>query len=248
VVAGKPLQDEYTSENTELVRVGVANLQKHIENARKYHLPVVVAVNRFSTDTQTELDIVVEAAKQAGAADAVVSNHWEEGGIGAIDLAHAVIKACQSSSKSDFQFLYPLNKSIKEKIEIICKEMYGAASVDYTKEAETQIERYTKQGFESLPICIAKTHLSFSTDPAKKNVPTGFNITVREIRASVGAGFLYPILGKMMTMPVCYIISHLISSRLVSSILLFSLRSAPIIYRIAWVYDLYSAIHAIHFH
>jgi methylenetetrahydrofolate dehydrogenase (NADP+)/methenyltetrahydrofolate cyclohydrolase/formyltetrahydrofolate synthetase len=199
VVAGKPLAPEYTDENLDLLRAGLPNLERHIQNALKYGVNVVVAVNSFATDTPAEVEIIREAALKMGAMDAVVSTHWADGGAGSIELAKAVIKAAEKPS--NFEFLYPLEMPIKEKIETIAREIYRADGVDYTPQAEDQIARYTRLGFDKLPICMAKTHLSFSTDATKKGAPTGFRITVREIRASVGAGFLYPILGDMRTMP-----------------------------------------------
>lgn len=199
VVAGKPLDPAYTDENLELLGAGLANMEHHIGIARKFGVPVVVAVNTFATDTPAELEMIRAAAVRAGAEDAVVSRHWEEGGAGAVQLAEAVVKAAEKPSQ--FKFLYPLDIAIKEKIETIAKEIYGADGVDYTPEAEEQISAYTRLGFGSLPICMAKTHLSLTSDPTIKGVPKGFRITVREIRASVGAGFLYPLLGKMSTMP-----------------------------------------------
>jgi formyltetrahydrofolate synthetase len=199
VVAGKPLAAEYTDENLDLLRAGLPNLERHIQNALKYGVNVVVAVNSFATDTPAEVELIRAAALQMGAMDAVVSTHWADGGAGAKKLAEAVVKAAEKPS--NFQFLYPLQISIKEKIETIAREIYRADGVDYTPEAEEQIARYTRLGFDKLPICMAKTHLSFSTDATKKGAPTGFRISVREIRASVGAGFLYPILGDMRTMP-----------------------------------------------
>ncbi len=199
VVAGKPLAPEYTDENLELLRAGLPNLERHIQNALKFGVNVVVAVNSFATDTPAEVEIVREAALKMGAMDAVVSTHWSDGGKGAKALAEAVVKAAKQPS--NFEFLYPLDMPIKEKIETIAREIYRADGVDYTPEAEEQIGRYNRLGFDKLPMCMAKTHLSFSTDATKKGAPTGFRITVREIRASVGAGFLYPILGDMRTMP-----------------------------------------------
>jgi formyltetrahydrofolate synthetase len=199
VVAGKPLAAEYTDENLELLRAGLPNLERHIQNALKYGVNVVVAVNSFATDTPAEVELIREAALKMGAMDAVVSTHWADGGAGARKLAEAVVKAAERPSH--FQFLYPLGIPIKDKIEAIAREIYRADGVDYTSEAEEQIERYARLGFDKLPICMAKTHLSFSTDATRKGAPTGFRITVREIRASVGAGFLYPILGDMRTMP-----------------------------------------------
>ncbi len=199
VVAGKPLASEYTDENLNLLRNGLANLERHIQNARKFGVNVVVAVNSFATDTAAEVELIRKSALEFGAMDAVVSTHWADGGVGAKKLAEAVVKAAEKSS--DFHFLYPLEMPIKEKIETIAREIYRADGVDYTPEAEEQIARYNRLGFDKLPMCMAKTHLSFSTDATKKGAPTGFRVTVREIRASVGAGFLYPILGDMRTMP-----------------------------------------------
>ncbi len=199
VVAGKPLDPAYTEENLDLLRAGLPNLQKHIQNVLRFGIPVVVAVNSFADDTEAEVELVREAALAAGAEDSVVSRHWMEGGEGAAALAEAVVKAVEKPS--DFKFLYPLDWSIKKKIETICTEIYGADGVDYEPEAEAKIELYTKLGFDDLPLCMAKTHLSLSHDPAIKGVPTGYRIPIRDIRASVGAGFLYPLLGKMSTMP-----------------------------------------------
>lgn len=201
VSAGKPLQKEYTEENVELLKKGCVNLQKHIENAKKFGVNVVVAVNKFKTDTDDEIDAVKEAAMAAGAFDAVLSDHWAQGGAGAADLGLAVAKACKENDESNFKFLYELDTSIKEKIEAISREIYGADGVDYSDLANQQIEKYEKNGFGKLPICIAKTQYSFSCDPSAKGVPTGHRITVREIRSCVGAGFIYPICGDIMTIP-----------------------------------------------
>jgi formyltetrahydrofolate synthetase len=199
VVAGKPLAPEYTDENLNLLRAGLGNLQHHIRNAKKYGVNVVVAVNSFATDTPAEVELVRQAAIEAGAEDAVVARHWMEGGAGATALAEAVVKAAEKPS--NFKQLYPLELSIKEKIETICKEIYGADGVEYSPEAEAKIGLYTKLGFANLPLCMAKTHLSLSHDANLKGVPKGFTVPIRDIRASVGAGFLYPLLGTMRTMP-----------------------------------------------
>jgi len=199
VVAGRPLDPLYTQENLDLLRNGLPNLERHIQNARKFGVPVVVAINAFPTDTPAELELVCRAAREAGALDAVVSTHWRDGGRGAVALAEAVVRA--AAQPSDFRYLYPLDIPIKEKINIICCEMYGAAGVDYSEEAEEKIALFTRLGYDRLPVCMAKTHLSFSHDPALKGAPTGFRIPVRDIRASVGAGFLYPLVGEMRTMP-----------------------------------------------
>jgi formyltetrahydrofolate synthetase len=199
VVAGKPLDPAYTDENLDLLRGGLPNLEHHIRTACKFGIPVVVAINRFSTDTPAELDLLRKAAVEAGAEDALVSSHWEQGGEGAVDLGRAVMAATQRPSS--FRFLYPLDISIKEKIETIAREAYGADGVDYSPLAEERIADYTRLGYANLPICMAKTHLSLSHDPGLKGVPRGFRVPIRDIRASVGAGFLYPLLGKMTTMP-----------------------------------------------
>jgi formyltetrahydrofolate synthetase len=199
VSAGKPLDPAYTEENLELLRAGLGNLQVHIKNALSFGVPVVVAVNSFADDTEAEVELVRQAALEAGAEDAAVSRHWMEGGEGAIKLAEAVVKAAEKPS--NFKFLYPLDIPIKEKIETICREIYGAVGVDYSPEAEAKIELYTKLGFDNIPLCMAKTHLSLSHDPNLKGVPKGFRVPINDIRASVGAGFLYPLVGEMRTMP-----------------------------------------------
>ncbi len=199
VVAGKPLDSAYTDENLELLNKGLGNLKHHIKNARGFGVNVVVAVNSFATDTPAEVEMVRKAALEAGAEDSVVCTHWMDGGKGAKALAEAVVKAAEKPT--NFKFLYPLNLSIKEKIEIICKQIYGADGVEYLPEAEKKIELYTKLGFDKLPMNMAKTHLSLSHDPEWKGVPTGYKVPIRDIRASVGAGFLYPLLGTMRTMP-----------------------------------------------
>ncbi len=200
VTAGAPLDPAYVTENLELLEKGLCNLEVHIENALKFGITTVVAVNSFKDDTEAEVEMVREAAMKAGAYNAVVTRHWMEGGLGAVDLGKAVVEACEQPS--DFKFLYPLKgTSIKEKIEIICKEIYGADGVTYEPLAEKKVELYTKLGFDELPMCMAKTHLSMSHDGTLKGRPTGFTVPIRDIRASVGAGFLYPLLGTMSTMP-----------------------------------------------
>jgi len=199
VVAGKPLDHAYTTENLDLLQKGLPNMQHHIRNAKKFGVNVVVAVNSFKDDTDAEVELIRKAAVEAGAEDAIVCRHWMEGGKGAIKLAEAVIKAAEKPT--NFKFLYPLEWSIKQKIEIICTQIYGADGVDYSPEAERKIELYTRLGFDKLPLCMAKTHLSLAHDPAMKGVPKGYKIPIRDVRASVGAGFLYPLLGEMRTMP-----------------------------------------------
>jgi formyltetrahydrofolate synthetase len=199
VVAGKPLDAAYTDENLELLKKGLPNLQHHVKNALKFGVRVVVAVNSFATDTPAEIELVRKAAIDAGAEDAAVCTHWMDGGKGAVELAKLVVAA--ANKPNNFKFLYPLEWSIKQKIECLCKEIYGADGVDYSPEAEKKIALYTRLGFDKLPLNMAKTHLSLSHDPALKGVPKGYRIPIRDIRASVGAGFLYPLLGEMRTMP-----------------------------------------------
>lgn len=199
VVAGKPLDPAYTQENLDLLRDGCCNMVVHIKNALRFGVPVVVGINRFTDDTDAEIELVRKVALETGAEDAVMSNHWAEGGAGSVELAKAVMAA--SEKRSDFRFLYPLEMGIKEKIETIAKEIYGAKGVEFSPEAEKKIELYNRVGFDQLPMCMAKTHLSISHDPKLKGVPKGFVVPVRDIRASVGAGFLYPLLGEMSTMP-----------------------------------------------
>ncbi|MDX2343077.1 MAG: formate--tetrahydrofolate ligase [Acidimicrobiia bacterium] len=199
VIPGRKLDKAYTEENLELLEAGLPNLLAHIRNAQLFGVPVVVAVNAFTDDTEAEIELVRKAAIDAGAVGAAHSNHWAEGGDGAIELAKAVVAACEQPSK--FKYLYPLDISIRDKIEIIAKQVYGAGEVKYDGLAERQIESFEKQGWGNLPICVAKTHLSISQDPKLKGAPTGHTVRVREARASVGAGFIYPMLGTMRTMP-----------------------------------------------
>jgi formyltetrahydrofolate synthetase len=203
VVAGKPLDHVYKEEALDFVKAGCANLLHHIRNVAKFGVRCVVAVNRFSTDTEAELELVKSLCISAGAYNAVVANHWAEGGRGAKDLGRAVIEACADAKKngSPFKFLYPSEMSLKDKISTICKEMYGADGVEFSEQAEQRLATYTSKGYGHLPICIAKTQYSLSTDAALKGVPTGFTITVRDVRAAVGAGYIYPICGDIMTVP-----------------------------------------------
>ena len=200
VTAGAPLAPEYTTENLALVEKGSANMLAHCRIAQQFGIPVVVAVNRFPSDTQAELELVRKIAlEQGGVVDAVVCDHYAKGGEGALELGKAVMKAADQPSK--FEFLYPLGAPIKEKIETIARQIYGADGVDYSEQAEERIREYTRLGYGNLPICMAKTHLSLSHDPALKGVPKGFRIPIRDVSASIGAGFLYPLLGSMSTMP-----------------------------------------------
>jgi len=199
VVAGKPLPEELTRENIPGLEKGCENLQKQIENALMFGVPVVVAINHFTTDTDREVETVARIAKAAGAEDAVISEVWAKGGKGGMRLAEAVVKACDKPAS--FKYLYDQNAPIKEKIEAIATKIYGAEGVDYLPAAEQKIKLYNQLGFDKLPICMAKTHLSLSHDQNLKNRPRNFRLPVRDIRASVGAGFLYPLCGEMRTMP-----------------------------------------------
>ena len=199
VKAGKPLPKELTEENLEYLEKGAANMVAHIRIARLFGVPVVVAVNRFTTDTDNEIKLLERIAVDAGAEGAVMSDHWAEGGGGAVELAKVVAAACDQPS--DFKFLYPLDIPIRDKIEIIATKVYGADGVDFLPAAEKKLKLYTDRGYDQLPICMAKTHLSLSHEPSWKGVPTNFRLPVRDLRASVGAGFVYPLCGDMRTMP-----------------------------------------------
>jgi formyltetrahydrofolate synthetase len=199
VVAGRPLDPAYTEENLALLERGAANLAKHIENAKLFGIPVCVAVNSFRYDTAAEVALVQRIAREAGSEGAFKCTHWMDGGTGAVELAEAVVGAAKQTSH--FEYLYPLDWPIKKKIETIATRVYGADGVDYLPEAEAKVGLYTRLGFDKLPICMAKTHLSLSHDPSLKGRPTGWRLPIRDIRASVGAGFLYPLCGTMQTMP-----------------------------------------------
>ena len=200
VTPGKPLSDVYTQENLEILENRCANLVKHIQNAKQFGLKVIVAVNKFASDTDAELNMVVERAHAAGADAAVPTDHWAQGGAGAVNLAQAVIEQLERT-ESQFQFLYNLDQPIEAKIEKIARHMYGADGISVLPEAREQIDTYTRQGYAHLPICMAKTHLSLSHDPTLKGVPTGFTVPIRSVRLAAGARFLYPLCGSMQTMP-----------------------------------------------
>ncbi len=199
VVAGRPLAKAYTEENLALLQAGMPNLVAHIQNVKRFGVPVVVAINQFPTDSATEIARIRAAALEAGAVEAVMADHWANGGEGARDLAAAVVKAAEE--EKSFRYLYQLERPIKDKIETIATEIYGAAGVEYSAVADRQIREFEEAGFGYLPINMAKTHLSISHDPNLKGRPSGFTVPVREVRASVGAGFIYPLLGEMRTMP-----------------------------------------------
>ena len=199
VVAGRPLDPGLSQEDFPALREGLANLEKQIENVRLHGVPVVVAINHFPTDTDAEVALIREVALAAGAAECAVSRIWAEGGDGGREMAAAVVRAADGGS--DFRFLYPLDLPVKEKIATIATKIYGAAGVSYAPEAERNIRDIERQGYGDLPICIAKTHLSLSHDPALKGRPTGFTVPVRAVRLSAGAGFIYPLAGDIRTMP-----------------------------------------------
>ncbi|XP_055005306.1 monofunctional C1-tetrahydrofolate synthase, mitochondrial isoform X2 [Boleophthalmus pectinirostris] len=200
VSAGAPLPKEYIEENLGLVAGGCrSNLRKQIQIAQQFGVPVVVACNVFKTDTEAEVALVCQIARECGAADAVPCNHWALGGRGSLELAEAVKKA--ASKPNHFKFLYDIEMPIVEKIRAIAQKVYGADDITLSAEAEAKINYYNQQGFGSLPICMAKTHLSLSHMPEKKGAPTGFVLPIRDVRASIGAGFIYPLVGTMSTMP-----------------------------------------------
>ncbi|MCB2223873.1 MAG: formate--tetrahydrofolate ligase [Actinobacteria bacterium] len=199
VIAGRPLDPAYTAEDLPLVEAGLANLDAHIRIARRFGVPVVVAVNSFTTDTPAERDLIARAALDAGAFAAVEADPWGGGGAGCAGLAEAVVAACDEPSS--MRLLYPLDGTIEDKITTIATEVYGAASIELSPAARGQIAEYEANGFGGLPICMAKTHLSIGHDPAVKGAPSGYVLPIREVRASAGAGFIYPIVGTMRTMP-----------------------------------------------
>ncbi|XP_044744423.1 C-1-tetrahydrofolate synthase, cytoplasmic isoform X2 [Coccinella septempunctata] len=199
VTPGATLKPEYYQENLELVQKGLCNLIKHISNGRRFGVPVVVSINRHSTDTEAELELVRKTAVENGAYDAVVSTNWSDGGAGCVKLADAVVKASKEQSK--FEFLYSLEMPIKTKISTIAREMYGAGDVSYSDNVSKKIEQYEKQGFGTLPICMAKTSNSLTGNPNIKGAPTGFTLDIHDITVSVGAGFIIPISGEISTMP-----------------------------------------------
>jgi formate--tetrahydrofolate ligase len=198
IVAGKPLPPELVEENPDDVHAGAQNLRKQIENIRLHGVSPVVAINAFPTDYDSEHAAIREIAEDMGARVAVCT-HFLEGGAGAVELAEAVAEAAEEPTS--FRFLYPEGATLREKIETVATRVYGASGVEYDMEAARQLRNYEKNGFGQLPVCIAKTHLSISSDPTLMGAPTGWVLPVREVRASVGAGFIYPICGDMRTMP-----------------------------------------------
>jgi formate--tetrahydrofolate ligase len=204
MVAGRPLDPGLAQEDLESIELGAVNLYKHLENVRMLGVPAIVAINRFNSDTQAELDLVRKIALDAGAFDAQVSEVWEFGSAGGTRLAEAVVAAAESRDRANgigTRQLYPLEMPIKDKIDTIARSMYGADGVDYLPEASRQIRQYTELGWDKLPICVAKTQYSLSDNATLKGRPSGFRVMVREVRAYTGAEFLCPIAGEIMTMP-----------------------------------------------
>jgi formate--tetrahydrofolate ligase len=199
IVAGMPLDTCLEKEDLGAIEEGLCNLEKQIENVSIFGIPVLVAINRFTCDTDKEIEFVKKKAQEFGAFDCCSSEVWAKGSKGALQLAQSVMNA--AGEKNNFRFLYPLDYSIKEKIETIATRIYGAKNVEYSALAEEKIKSYTEQGYGKLPICMAKTHLSLSHDPNLKGRPRDFTLPIRDIRASIGAGFLYPLCGEMKTMP-----------------------------------------------
>ena len=198
IVAGRPLPPELLEENPDDVFAGADNLRKQIENVRLHGVSPVVAINAFPTDYASEHAAIREIAEGMGARVAVC-NHFAEGGAGAVELADAVAEATEEPT--EFRFLYPEEASLREKIETIATKVYGADGVAYDMKASQQLDSYENNGFGRLPVCMAKTHLSISSDPTLLGAPKGWTLPVREVRASVGAGFIYPLCGEMRTMP-----------------------------------------------
>lgn len=195
---GGVAKTDLTAENLDAVRKGFVNLEKHIENMHKFGLPVVVAINRFPFDTEAELELIQQLCREKGA-EASLSEIWAKGGEGGLDMAQKVIAACEKSN--NFNYLYEDNVPIKGKIETIAKEVYGADGVNYTAEADKAIKEFTDLGYDKFVVVMAKTQYSLSDDMAKLGRPSGFSITVREVRASAGAGFIVAVTGAIMTMP-----------------------------------------------
>jgi formyltetrahydrofolate synthetase len=200
IVPGRPLPEDMLKEDVGAVEAGIGNLEKHIENVtRQVGIPAVVALNRFGTDAESELDFIRERAIAAGARACEISQVWEHGGDGGAALAHAVAEA--AGAGGNFQFVYPLDAPIKDKIEAIVTSMYGGDGVDFSPEALRQIDRYTRWGLGDLPVCMAKTHLSLSANQNDRGRPRGFRVPVREVKPSAGAGFLVVYLGEVRTIP-----------------------------------------------
>ncbi|KAF5659542.1 formate-tetrahydrofolate ligase [Fusarium bulbicola] len=199
IAPGAALSPVYKEENVDILRAGCVNLKKQISNAKSFGIPVVVAINKFSTDTEAEIAVIREEAISAGAEDAILANHWAEGGKGAVDLAHGVIAA--SKKPKDLKLTYDLEGTVQERLEAIGKKMYGAEKVEFSELAQKKVDTYTRQGYGHLPICVAKTQYSLSHDPDLKGAPTGFTIPIRDVRMAAGAGYLYALAADIQTIP-----------------------------------------------
>ena len=199
IVAGKPLPEELTREDVEAVRAGGSNLAKQIENVRLHGIPVVVAINRFPGDSEAEIEAVRQIAMEAGAGAAHVSELFAKGGEGGEELARALVSA--ADEPSTFRLLYPAGASLREKIETLATKVYGARDVKYSETAANRLKAFEERGYSKFPICMAKTQYSLSHDPSLKGRPEGYTFEVEDARVSVGAGFVYPLAGKVMTMP-----------------------------------------------
>ena len=196
---GGVAKDNLTEENLDALKAGSANLLRHLDNVAKYGVPAVVAINRFPTDTEAELELLRDLCKEKGI-DVVLSEVFAKGGEGGMELAKEVINICENR-KSDFHTLYDVNDSIEDKMNTIATEIYGADGVDFTADALKQVRELEKLGLDRLPICVAKTQYSFTDDPKKLGAPKNFRITVREVKVSAGAGFIVALTGSIMTMP-----------------------------------------------
>lgn len=196
---GGVAKDQLAEENISAVAHGFANLDRHIKNMRRYGVPVVVAINEFATDTEAEREILEEKCREAGV-NVQRASVWEHGGAGGLDLAKAVVETIQESTP-DFQPLYETDASIEEKTQTIVTQIYGGAAVQFTQKAKNQIATFVKEGWDKLPICMAKTQYSFSDDPQKLGAPEGFTLTIREFIPKLGSGFIVALTGDVMTMP-----------------------------------------------
>ena len=190
---------ELKTENLEALKKGIVNLEAHIENLQQYGAPCVVAINAFDTDTKAELDYIADFCRQKGA-EFALSEVFAKGADGGVELAQKIIETVETK-KSEFKLLYPDEYSIKEKLDTIARKIYGADGVNYTKSAERQIKRLTEFGFADMPVCVAKTQYSLSDDMTKLGRPAGFEITIKEVRVSAGAGFIVALAGDILTMP-----------------------------------------------
>jgi formate--tetrahydrofolate ligase len=193
-------KDQLGEENIEALEKGIPNLLRHVSNIKNvYKLPCVVAVNRFPTDTDNEIDFIIAKCKELGV-NTVLSTVWADGGKGGVELAKEVVRLCEEE-KGNFRFSYEDNASLEEKLNAIVTKVYGGRGVILTPEAKKQMERLTELGFDRLPVCVAKTQYSFSDDPTKLGAPEGFDVTVRQLKVSAGAGFVVALTGDIMTMP-----------------------------------------------